>query len=63
MKAICPICGKPALIVEKVCPKCKQFYVTDWEKTHSSVDTDPQADTFNCPHCGVNIEEYRKSHE
>jgi predicted RNA-binding Zn-ribbon protein involved in translation (DUF1610 family) len=61
-RGICPVCGKPALIRERICPKCKHYYVTEWDKTHNFTDMDPQADTYRCPNCGVNIEEYRKSH-
>jgi predicted RNA-binding Zn-ribbon protein involved in translation (DUF1610 family) len=61
-RGICPVCGKPALIRERMCPKCKQYYVTEWDKTHNFTDMDPQIDTYTCPNCGVNIEEYRKSH-
>ncbi len=61
-RGICPICGKPALIPERICPRCKHYYVTEWDKTHGPWEVDPQADSFRCPNCGVNIAEYRKSH-
>jgi predicted RNA-binding Zn-ribbon protein involved in translation (DUF1610 family) len=61
-RGVCPVCGKPALIRERMCPKCKHYYVTEWDKTHNFTDMDPQADTYTCPNCGVNIEEYRKAH-
>ena len=61
-KAVCPVCGKAGLVPEKKCPKCKHYYITDWDKTHGPMEIDPQLDTIKCPDCGVNIEEYRKSH-
>lgn len=61
-RGMCPVCGKPALILERMCPKCKHYYVTEWDKTHNFMDINPQADTETCLNCGVNIEEYRKSH-
>ena len=62
-RTICPICGKPTLIHERMCPKCKHYFVTDWDKAlHGPTEIDPNADSVKCPDCGVNIKEYMDSH-
>jgi predicted RNA-binding Zn-ribbon protein involved in translation (DUF1610 family) len=61
-REVCPLCGKATLIPERKCPKCKHYYVTDWDKTHGPMEVDPKADEFKCPNCGVNIAEYRNAH-
>lgn len=56
----CPTCGKNSLIVERACPSCKKYYVTESMKhgmtmmMTGEVSMEPEI----CPHCQTNITQY-----